>query len=148
MLLKTRNDKKGFTISETLILIVILAIVAAIAIPKHVIVEEWSGRSAARGVAGVMSYIIAEKHADYLKSGSDYTVTNVVSGTRFGSGIASPSVEGNVITWDYWPKTFKWTYFPRDGDTSAYLTEDSSSAFGILEPTPWYEIAMKWIFRL
>ncbi len=85
---------------------------------------------AARGVAGAMRSKIAEKHAVYLKSGNDYTATDIVNGSRFGGGAATPTIASNVITWNSGPSTsYSWTYTPRNGVEVAYLTENNGSAF-------------------
>lgn len=106
--------------------VITYGIIVLVVMPKTVGLTDDPRRSAARGVAGAMSTTIAEKHANYLKSGNDYTATNVVSDTQFVNGFAIPTVAGNVITWVGGNKTFTWTYTPRNGDKPAYFTEDST----------------------
>ncbi len=151
MLLKTRTDGKGF-IPIKYIYIMFATIIIPIFILS--IAPPFVGcgqsrdevhRSNARGIAGVISGTIARKHEEYLYQGIPYNVSAIIAETKFASGVVAPTVDGNTITWVLEPDTFTWTYIANNGDTSAYLSEDSSSAFGFLEPTPWYEVAMEWI---
>ncbi len=93
-----------------------------------------------------MSGTIAASHAEFLLDCTPYNASSLIAETTFPSGLDTPTVDGDTITWVSDTDTFTWTYTANNGDTSAYLTEDSSSAFGISEP--WYEIAMEWFFRL
>ena len=115
--------RKGFTLIELIIVIVILGIIAGVAIPKFVGLSDEARKSAGRGVAGAMSSTIAGKHANYLINNTAYAGANIVSDTQFASGVATPTIAGNTITWNSGPKTYTWTYNPKIGDTSAYILE-------------------------
>jgi MSHA pilin protein MshA len=129
MLSKQGNNENGFTLIELIIVIVILGIIAGVAIPKFVGLSDEARISAARGAGGAMSSTIIAKHADYLINTNAYAATDIVNDTLFVSGLPTPTVAGNVITLISGPSTFNWTYTPRNGVDSAYVTEDSSSAF-------------------
>lgn len=122
---KPRNDEKGFTLIELIIVIVILGIIAGVAIPKFVGLSDEARKSAARGVAGAMSSTIAAKHADYLLNAVAYDADTVIAATQFESGVGTPTHAGGTVTWVSGPKTFTWTYTANAGDTSAYITEAS-----------------------
>ena len=101
MLSKSRNDENGFklikdiifTLSKCIIGIVILGIILVVVI-RAVPLMDVPRLSMAKGVAGAMSSTIAEKHADYLKSGNAYTATDVLNDTQLASGLTTPSIEG------------------------------------------------------
>ncbi len=155
MLLKTRNDGKGslpikyiYIMLATIIIPIFILNIASPPLVGCGQSRDEVHRSNARGIAGVISGTIARKHEEYLYQGIPYNVSAIIAETKFASGVVAPTVDGNTITWVLEPDTFTWTYTAYNGDTSAYLTEDSSSAFGISESTPWYEIAMGCISRM
>ncbi len=131
MLSKAKKGKgeMGFTLIELIGVIVILGIMGGIAVPKFVGLSDEARTSAARGAGGAMTSSIAARHSDYLISGNAYTATDVINDTLFGSGVKTPTAAGNVITLISGPSTYNWIYTPQSGADSAYLTEDSSSAF-------------------
>jgi MSHA pilin protein MshA len=131
MLSRLRSEKKGFTLIELIMVIVILGIVAAVAVPKFLSLADTAKLSAARGVGGALSSTIASKHADYLLNGTDYDSSGVITGTTYSGGITASDLTGAAtsITLVYKGKTYKWTYTARSGDTSASITEDTASDF-------------------
>ena len=131
MLSKARkgNEETGFTLIELIIVIVILGIIGGVAIPKFLGLSDKARTSTARGASGAMSSSIAARHSNYLLSGTAYTATDVINDTLFASGVNTPTASGNVINLISGSRTYTWTYTPRSGVDSAYLTEDSSSAF-------------------
>ncbi len=126
---KAKNDEKGFTLIELTIVIVILGIISGVAVPRFSGLSDSARLSAARGVGGAMHSTITASHADYLVNANDYTATDVINDSLFAGGAATPTVAGNVITWISGSSTYTWTYTPRNGADSAYLIENSSSAF-------------------
>ncbi len=120
---KPKNNEKGFTLIELIIVIVILGIIAGVAIPKFVGLSDDARKSAARGVCGAMSGTIAAKHANFLLDANTYNANSVIGDTTFASGIATPSAVANAITWQSGPNNYTWTYIPNNGDSSAYFTE-------------------------
>ncbi len=156
MLLKTRNDGKGFisikrTISKSIIFTIVIAILLIFFINiLRVASISYGGcgggepKSIARGIAGAISGTIAASHAEFLLNGIPYNASSLIAETTFPSGVAVPTVDGDTITWVSDTDTFTWTYNANNGDASAYLSEDSSSAFRLPEPPPWYDR----IFRL
>ena len=124
---KPRNDEKGFTLIELIIVIVILGIIAGVAIPKFVGLSDDARKSAARGVAGAMSGTIAAKHANYLLSATAYTANDVINDTTFASGAGTPTESGNTVNWVSGPKIYQWTFVPNSADASAFLNETGSN---------------------
>ncbi len=120
---KPRNNEKGFTLIELIIVIVILGIIAGVAIPQFVGLSDDARKSAARGVAGAMSGTIAAKHADFLLDAVNYTADTVIANTTFASGLDTPVNAGGTVTWNSGPNQYSWNYNPNVGDTSAFFTE-------------------------
>ncbi len=124
---KPRNDEKGFTLIELIIVIVILGIVAGVAIPKFVGLSDDARLSAARGVGAALSGTIASKHAQYLiDTTTTYNCSTVVSDTQYSGGVL-PTQASNVISFTSGPTLFQWNYNVASGDSSAYLTETGSN---------------------
>ena len=64
-----RKKQTGFTIIELVIVIVILGILAAIALPKYVDLQIDARKAKLNGAAGAMSSAIAMSHAKFLVDG-------------------------------------------------------------------------------
>ncbi len=60
------RDKKGFTLIEIVMVIVLLGILAAVAIPRFIDLGEDARQSTARGVAGAIMGATTMLHAQYL----------------------------------------------------------------------------------
>ncbi len=140
---KRKKNEGGFTLIELIMVIVILGIISAVAIPKFLSLSDSAKLSAARGVGGAVASSISAEHADFLINGTTYTLDDVLSATAFTSGITYQSTAtdnpaageiasnaaGTAIILDFKNSTFEWDWTARSGDTPALLAEDSGSAF-------------------
>ena len=116
--------EKGFTLIELVMVIVIIGIISAVAIPRFVNLSTTARLYAARAVGAALSGTIHAEHADYLINADAYDVAEVIAGTTLSGGATVTNV-GNVITYVTGPDTFTWTYTANAGDTTASLAETS-----------------------
>lgn len=69
------KSKKGFTLIELVMVIVILAILAAVAIPRFIDLKENARSATARGIASAIIGSATMAHAQYLVTGTNtYTM--------------------------------------------------------------------------
>ncbi len=102
MMSKRKKNEKGFTLIELIMVIVILGIMSAVAIPKFLSLSDSAKLSSARGVASAMSGSIQAAHSQFLIAGTAYNVADVLSGTAFTggvnfvTGVGAPAASGDI----------------------------------------------------
>jgi len=110
------HNQKGFTLVELVVVIVILGILSAVAVPKFIDMQEDAKKSAVEGARGAVKSAVALAHARWMADGADPTDLDV-------------DMEGTSITVDQY----------------GYPTEDSimdaagiADDFDITDSSPFY----------
>lgn len=107
MVKRVREEKDGFTIAELLIVVAIVAVLVAIAIP--VFTSSLNKATAETDVANCRSYY-AEQVVEYMNDTKSYTADDLVGASTVPISGKDIPLKGGTITVSYGTSGFKVTY--------------------------------------
>ena len=70
-----KNQKQGFTLIELVIVIVLIGVLSAVAVPRFASLTTQARQASADGIAGGLSAAASVAHAQWLASGSPTSIT-------------------------------------------------------------------------
>ena len=120
MIKKMRNEK-GFTLIELIMVIVLLGIMAAVAIPTFIDLSQQAQDARRDGAYASFLGSITMLHAQYLLQSTTYTEADVITNTTISGGTDSQVAGTLTVTWDD-AVVNTYTYTAQTGLTSAQLT--------------------------
>ena len=104
-----KTSQKGFTMIELIMVIVILGILSAVAIPRYIDLKSAATDASARAILGSLRSANAMLYAQYIIKSTTYDFTTVmgsaqiqgVDATTPGANILTVSMGGNTYTFSY-----------------------------------------------
>lgn len=117
------RGKKGFTLIELIVVIVILGILAAIAIPRYMDIRREAERGVAKGVTAALRGAIAISHARYLMDNTYIYGPSTIVANVYTEDITLGSAGTRIMATFPSANTYGWSYTAQSGDTPASVAE-------------------------
>ena len=118
------RNNKGFTLIELIMVIVILGILAAVAVPKYVSMKDDAEKATGHGITASLQGSIAMLHAKYLLHEDTYDATSVTVNVQVVN-VTLVGAADTITATIPGAKTFVWDYTDNVGDIAAYVAEKS-----------------------